>query len=146
MLDSSLSSLSLRALLVLIWALLVPVSAWAGDSTAGLVWLFAPFYIGFAILAIGVVASIILLIIKAVRVRRDKNVGMERAKIGKPLFWALVALAWVALFFLSFLFASTRPAPYSIDVNVAVFVASVISVIGGLGILIFALSFRLFRK
>ena len=83
MLDSSLSSLSLRALLVLIWALLVPVSAWAGDSTAGLVWLFAPFYIGFAILAIGVVASIILLIIKAVRVRRDKIVGIGRLVMGR---------------------------------------------------------------
>lgn len=91
-----------RASWALAWVFCMPVAAWAGRSTEGLIYLFLPFYIAFAVFLIGILVSFIYLIICVVQAKKNRYMDIERAKITKRrLFWiwTVTVLVWIMVIF-----------------------------------------------
>ena len=87
-------------LLALIWVTGMPVSAWAGRSTEGLIYLFLPFYVAIAIFLLGTAASLAYFIVCVLRAKKNQFMDIERAKTTrKTVFrlWGVAVLIWTIL-------------------------------------------------
>lgn len=87
---------------VLAGVLWVPVPAWAGRSTEGLIYLWLPFYIAVAIFLTGTVVSLIYLIICRFQAKKNRYEDIVRTKIIRQrLFWiwTVTVLFWIMLIF-----------------------------------------------
>jgi hypothetical protein len=91
-------------LLALIWVIWMPVSAWAGRSTEGLIYLFLPFYIAIAIFLFGTAASLAYLIACVIRAKKNQFMDIEQAKTTRKMvfrLWGLAVLIWTMLIFVT---------------------------------------------
>ena len=99
-------ALQSRVSLPLICMFLMPISAWAGNSTAGLVYLFLPFIYTFAFFLIGTSVSLGYLITCVFRAKQNSFMDIEQTNIFKQkLFWIwkVATLIWIAVIFFVFL-------------------------------------------
>lgn len=84
----------------------IPISASAGNSTAGLVYLFLPFIYAFAFFLIGTAVSVIYLITCIFRAKQNRFMDIEQTNIFKrKLFWIwkVAVLIWIAVIVLGFI-------------------------------------------
>jgi hypothetical protein len=84
------------------WLIWMPVSAWAGRSTEGLIYLFLPFYIAIAIFLFGTAASIAYFIACVLRAKKNQFMDIEQAKTTRKMvfrLWGVAVLIWTMLIF-----------------------------------------------
>jgi hypothetical protein len=75
----------------------MPISAWAGSSTDGLIYLFLPFYFAFAFCLMGLANYLITRVFGA---KKYKFMGIEQPKtIKQRLFWIgkMAILIWITM-------------------------------------------------
>ena len=77
-----------------------PGAAWAGRSTEGLIYLFLPFFVAFAIFLTGTALSLAYLIICIFRAKKDRFMAIGRAKIYNQRLlwiWKVAVLIWIMI-------------------------------------------------